>query len=1734
MPELSNWALFNAIGNDDLAGARHALKNGVDPNTRNENQNTALFEAVDKKNLELTQLLLEYGANPNIGNEYGDTPLHRAAYLGRRDEIVDLLLANNADLNLKRPGDGVTPLYEAVRGRELETAKKLLKEDSDLGIVRSDGKTFLHNAVEYETLEFLDLLNWTEKCPIDVNSVTNDNETPLMGAVNAGSICCVEWLLQRQANVNIKDNDQMTAFLWCARIGNVEIAKLLIQQLPKTIYEVDNEGRGAFHHAAGWGHSHFIEWLCNSHQAPDVNPDQGKTLDPNIVDIYGMTFIHWALDFWEPSIVESCLKFCKPTIVNEVDHKGNTPLHIALNTLSARVEVHSILIESMSLGARRKRNKDGESILSRALRNVVQNAESASEWSSIDAHRKFFMELFKDPLDVEYSESGAWPTIIRTDPHHVMEITKKLEELFKGSPLPEKIIFWAARNGATALVTDGLTGLTDSEEKIKVIAETLYWASVSEQENVVEKIVVGLTADDQGKVGRQKQITEVVLPAAFAGYESIVKFLLFCIRANDTQLPDESSTGLFWALTWKNKDAKDVVRRLLMNGANLNSIAGSNKTILQWAIDYHEEVSRSGTETSGYDMLGLLECPIRVPPRPEAPQKPKAKMKQENEASKHSTTKNKQESGENKHICTISDFYCQDEAFYTLQRRSNCHEVIYKEGVAKKMKDSWNEWFPKDESRMPDFRWVHLPVNDWDLAKDLIDSIYFEITAGTSDLGYTRCKNFVRGTQKEHTGSPQSSFMYPAFHFQTRDQGSGESSTVIQYLDNIAKLLEKKAKGDQEKNKQKSNSKDNKTAKHAKEDAGALTQNKNPTSGNQGSKTTNKATTPEGVSHERTEDHMPLNHTPGRNEDTDHPDSSLTDASIKKESRFDTIGADEPGRSKDLSGNAEQSPESGSRPQESEQSKPALGHPSGNGTTGILTTHAELDTRREQNDQRAPQHVAERTKFDANRSSAELSKSGPGEHHPMNLQVPQDGQASDAISTMGDNQSIVSQRETSHDPKNLGGRNQEHPGVDSSPVPALQPDREHSKVTNEQKKQLEKCRVALYMPFLTFQTVKEQRKRRRDNSRSELAARPRLSQENPANKTDPKDYTTQTYMDLSLAAISMLESKSPSCNKLSQEMIFKAIQCSIRSHEAFGQNMDPESAARLLKGHLNFMSKSGEFSSETRRFSFFAKFWKRKSSGSLQNKASSTDMNQAIEYLIDAISLANKADTSRNSLTPPPSNDRLNADPSQDSTNQTDGSADLSSKGRDESTQTRKRHESRTLDQYFYSSLPDTVRRDADQVIVRYQAKKGCSNKEDYEKRLLTNETPRPPPESRRTTDPDPQNSDKTQDKLQAPGYHSNEKNLSYQENFKLCMVDQLWLWVLDDRTIITCFPDTEKNGDQHKDYQKSPLDHICDHINREMRPQIRNVYHLAALITSFCANSIDKCQARIGSGEERLLDMFSESIGLVADKEVMLFNSFKNRLGSDVRDLKLEDDIELLEEIKDIRDELNILERILDDQADLTQKLFNLFDVEKREGTITNSLQDQVLQYYQQRAGVELRLDRIKKMDEDAKISYDAINFLLDLKQKHANVMEAKAAREQAESTADQGRTVLIFTIVTIVFAPLSFLCSFFALNIESFPRMDGDISFPNSWIYWRVYGISVAIFVPLIVGTLAYGPMKTVWKRQESSRQGFLSSDRNTKAMLMENAINMEAANSHFNDQVTKLTRNRLRPRKAQGPSP
>lgn len=67
-------------------------------------------------------------------------------------------------------------------------------------------------------------------------------------------------------------------------------------------------------------------------------------------------------------------------------------------------------------------------------------------------------------------------------------------------------------------------------------------------------------------------------------------------------------------------------------------------------------------------------------------------------------------------------------------------------------------------------------------------------------------------------------------------------------------------------------------------------------------------------------------------------------------------------------------------------------------------------------------------------------------------------------------------------------------------------------------------------------------------------------------------------------------------------------------------------------------------------------------------------------------------------------------------------------------------------------------------------------------------------------------------------------------------------------------------------------------------------------------------------------------------------------------------------------------------------------------------------------------------------------VKDLLDLKQQQASVAQAWQSARQAEEGISQSRSLMVLTVVTIVFLPLSFMSSVFGMNAIEF-------SSDNNW---------------------------------------------------------------------------------------
>ncbi|GAM34127.1 ankyrin-related portein [Talaromyces pinophilus] len=351
-------------------------------------------------------------------------------------------------------------------------------------------------------------------------------------------------------------------------------------------------------------------------------------------------------------------------------------------------------------------------------------------------------------------------------------------------------------------------------------------------------------------------------------------------------------------------------------------------------------------------------------------------------------------------------------------------------------------------------------------------------------------------------------------------------------------------------------------------------------------------------------------------------------------------------------------------------------------------------------------------------------------------------------------------------------------------------------------------------------------------------------------------------------------------------------------------------------------------------------------------------------------------------------------------------------------------HETMTLDQYYYVSLTDTNARDNDQVLHRYLDR-----------------------------------------------YHEKKE----QRMQMILVVGDLWLWIVDDtETIITA------TTDQYSAFADTVFETIAWRESSGKRLLPKSVDDMVKLVLGMQTTYFPQENIPLNSTDSKnpkkfksVLNVFRESIRDVAEKESELYDDFLKALDRDKRlnssktpdhneDKRLdsynniEDEVRLLREIKDIRDELGILVTLVDEQKMVWKQFFQ-----------TDSPKSSFLD---DGSPESVREDLIK-MISDANLVVESINSLLDLRQKQATIKEAEWGRKQAElgrrqqeTTSKQSNIIMVFTVVTIIFLPLSFLSSLFALNISDFPHEGDSVAYEGWWIFPIIFGTSAAVSLPLI----------------------------------------------------------------------
>lgn len=229
-----NFEITVAAKYGDVITINRLMKEGVNPNFVLKNGYTPLHAAIYGSKVESFKKLLLYedidieimGSILEIYDwDFGYfTPLFLASILGN-DEIVSLLLENNANIFYKNDATGILSIHVASYYNYPNIVDMFIKKDSSVINAYSDDKrTPLHYAVIAGAYEIVYMLL---SYGADYNLIDIHGRTSLHYAVATNNLDMVKELVGLGGDKNIKDNEGNTPYLLAVRLDYEGIIEFL-------------------------------------------------------------------------------------------------------------------------------------------------------------------------------------------------------------------------------------------------------------------------------------------------------------------------------------------------------------------------------------------------------------------------------------------------------------------------------------------------------------------------------------------------------------------------------------------------------------------------------------------------------------------------------------------------------------------------------------------------------------------------------------------------------------------------------------------------------------------------------------------------------------------------------------------------------------------------------------------------------------------------------------------------------------------------------------------------------------------------------------------------------------------------------------------------------------------------------------------------------------------------------------------------------------------------------------------------------------------------------------------------------------------------------------------------------------------------------------------------------------------------------------------------------------------
>jgi len=249
----------------------YLMQKGGNLNTVDQRGLTPVWFTVSGQRPAMLRKLMALGADLSIKNAQGDNLLFRAI-TARNPELVQILLGNGFDPR-QQNGYNMSPIEHAAGMNSVEIINLLVSKGADLQ-VPSSRIPLLHRA---SVSPGVDVLHYLLDRDFDIDVKDNSGRTPLMIAVDFGNLAAARALIMRGADINLANSEGIVPVQIAVKKGSSDLIDLFIAKKANLTVVDGRTGKTMLHEAALRGNSAIVRKLLAAGIPKNVKDKNGYT-----------------------------------------------------------------------------------------------------------------------------------------------------------------------------------------------------------------------------------------------------------------------------------------------------------------------------------------------------------------------------------------------------------------------------------------------------------------------------------------------------------------------------------------------------------------------------------------------------------------------------------------------------------------------------------------------------------------------------------------------------------------------------------------------------------------------------------------------------------------------------------------------------------------------------------------------------------------------------------------------------------------------------------------------------------------------------------------------------------------------------------------------------------------------------------------------------------------------------------------------------------------------------------------------------------------------------------------------------------------------------------------------------------------------------------------------------------------------------------------------------------------